>query len=95
LSFDPDIAWHFKVQRDCGSIQVNPKADQNETSIVVEKRFSVIGLYGGLTHRRAPPPAFLFPTNNVKEQNRQQLPSFRSAPGRSPVAIFPAKEGGV
>jgi len=25
---------------------------------------------GGLTHRRAPPPAFLFPSNNVKEPGR-------------------------
>ena len=85
----------FKIQRDCGSTLESPKANRNGTKIVVEKRFSVIGLYGGLTHRRAPPPAFLFPINNVKEQNRQQLPSLGFAPVRSFKTIFPAKEGGV
>ena len=77
LSSDP-YAWHSKFN----GIVVSPKSVQHRsrrTKIVVEKRFSVSS-DGGLTHRRTPPPAFLFPIQQC--QRAEPKPLAQPSPNR-------------
>jgi hypothetical protein len=66
----------FKVQRDCGLGQISEtliRTSQNRRRKTLQR----IGFYGGLTHRRTPSPAFLFPYQQCQRARPKQ--HFRAA----------------
>jgi hypothetical protein len=92
LRSDPDaLGIYFKVQRDTVSANKRPK---RVSLFYLETHLSESVSYGGLTHRRTPPPAFLFPINNVKEQNHQQLPSSPIWSPRRSELVSSSRRGG-
>jgi len=76
LSLDPDA---LGIQSSTG-LSLHPgKPGRNKNRR--RKTLQRIGFSnGGLTHRRAPPPAFLFPSNNVKEPDRLKTSALGSVP---------------